>query len=101
MWFDARAHLAEVLRDHPDLDPRPSASPPPRVAVVATVAGGATLKTDKMKPAAVYLAAGGRPLPIHAPTCSICGTADWRVSVTEPDGSKAHVACLPAFRGRI
>ncbi|MBS0122524.1 hypothetical protein [Thetidibacter halocola] len=27
------------------------------------------------------------------PTCAACGLADWRVSLTEPDGRKLHVAC--------
>ena len=62
MWFDARAHLAEVLREHPDPahirygvsqlsrvsqlpDLRPSASSPRRVASVAVVASGESPKT--------------------------------------------------------
>lgn len=36
-------------------------------------------------------------IPSEPPTCAFCGKADWRVSMTEPDGRKAHVSCVPAF----
>jgi hypothetical protein len=32
-------------------------------------------------------------VPVTAPTCADCGATDWAVAVTEPDGSRLHVAC--------
>ena len=32
-------------------------------------------------------------LPTEPPTCAVCGVADWRVALTEPDGRRLHVAC--------
>ena len=32
-------------------------------------------------------------VPVTAPTCADCGATDWTVAVTEPDGSRLHVAC--------
>ena len=101
MWFDARAKLNEIAGQPPatsaatarpvsQVSQRPEAQKPAlRVASVASVA---TSLTD---------AARAGALPTKPSTCAACGSADWRVSLTDTDGRALHVACWRAEQGDI
>ena len=116
MWFDQTSIRA--IPESERLLPATSATlathtpeGPPRVAEVASVAGGqgAKPRNDLAAPdadgvartpeaiEAVWSEATRRAVEIRntekPPTCAHCGKSEWTVSVTEPTGRKLHVQC--------
>ena len=117
MWFDNKAHKPKNADQGqtPATTATTATQTPktnPRVAEVASVAGGQGGNQKTAAPdadgvartpeaiEAVWSGAIRRAVEIRKtmkpPTCARCGQSDWRVSVTEINGRKLHVACWQA-----
>lgn len=105
MWFDARAKLAEIAGQPPatSATQAPAAHPVSQVSQLSQ-APEARRPAFRIASAAMPLTDVARAraavLPTAPPICAACGVADWRVSLTDTERRRLHVACWSAEQGR-
>lgn len=76
-----------ISRADPAQSPRREAAPN---STISTNSTGQALHPES--PAARRRA----DLPVHPPTCAVCGVQEWTVAMTDRSGRKLHVSCWKA-----